>query len=246
MLLVKVTIIALYKEIKMNIIQYIKKAAGEIAFPKVCYICGIILPDKQHFLCHNCIKTKFEEAYISSEEKINRPESVVDRVALWQFDKGGELQNILHGLKYKRLTDIGIDLGAALGRKLKKRYKNTIPNKELMLLPVPLHTKRNRKRGYNQAEFIVEGVKAMFGGTIIPIDAVLRVKNTKTQTGFSLEKRRSNISGAFVVKKPEWISEKAVFIIDDVFTTGATGYELAHILKQSGAKSVYIATVAQA
>ncbi len=230
----------------MNLFQYFKKALADIAFPKVCYICGVLLSDNQHFLCNNCIKTKFEDVYLPDEEKINRPESVEGRVALWRFDKGGELQNLLHGLKYKRMTEIGIDMGVALGRRLKEEYGTRLRADETMLLPVPLHSKRNRKRGYNQAEYIVEGVQKVFGGHIVPKTAVIRIKNTKTQTGFSLEKRRTNISGAFEVINFEWISDKVVFIIDDVFTTGATGFELAHILKQSGAKSVYIATVAQA
>lgn len=75
---------------------------------------------------------------------------------------------------------------------------------------------------------------------------VVRVVNTKTQTGFSLEKRRENINGAFKITNQSTLENKHIIIVDDVFTTGATTFELASVLKSAGVAGVSIATVAQA
>lgn len=101
-------------------------------------------------------------------------------------------------------------------------------------------------RGYNQAFYIAKGVAEVTNLKILPKDAVVRNRNTKTQTGFSLEKRRKNIQGAFTVSDPEVVKETVCVIIDDVFTTGATTFELSRVLKKAGSLDLLIATVAQA
>jgi len=231
----------------MAFFPYIKSALMDIVFPKVCSLCGMPLSGHQQFICTNCVQTRFDDAFATAEDHLNLPESVKGRLALWQFDKGGYLQDLLHSLKYHRLTNVGIDLGVALAVKMKQVYKDDAFNiSELILLPVPLHPKKRKMRGFNQAYYIAKGIENVFGGQILPKNAVVRTKNTKTQTGFSLEKRRANISDAFKVNDIEWVTGKTIFIIDDVFTTGATGFELAQVLKDAGAESIFIVTVAQA
>lgn len=225
-------------------ISFLKESLTELLFPKVCSLCGMPLSGKQQFICGECIRYKFEHAELSKEELLNIPEDVDGRIALWQFDKGGYLQELLHDLKYNRLTGLGLDLGAALGMKIK--LATNISEDEVLLLPVPLHPKKRRKRGYNQSYYIAKGVQRVIKADIIPVKAVQRIRNTRTQTGFSLEQRRSNIEGAFVVNDTRVVEGKSILIIDDVFTTGATSFELAHMTKKAGASKIYIATVAQA
>lgn len=101
-------------------------------------------------------------------------------------------------------------------------------------------------RGYNQAFHIAKGVAEVTNLHILGKDVVVRNRNTKTQTGFSLEKRRRNIEGAFEVQDAEKVKEVLVVIIDDVFTTGATTFEMSGTLNKAGCKDIMIATVAQA
>lgn len=223
----------------------------EILFPKVCTVCGLRLATNENFVCNNCLESKFEEAYQPGKRSagdIMLPEGVCLQHALWNFDKGGYLQELLHQLKYNRLTGVGEDIGRQLGKSLQKNpeFMNWIKGRKVRLLPVPLHPKKHRMRGYNQAFYIAKGVAEVTNLHILDKDTVQRIKNTGTQTGFSLEKRRKNIDGAFKVTNHEKIKDVLCVIIDDVFTTGATTFELSSELRKAGCGEIMIATVAQA
>lgn len=176
------------------------------------------------------------------------PESVYQQYALWNFDKGGALQDLLHALKYDGLAAVGEEVGTLLGRRLMDHYLSDYvwPPEDYVLLPVPLHSLKLRMRGYNQARQIALGIERSTGIKIIEEDAVRRVRNTKSQTGFSVDKRMENIQGAFEIKVAHFITGKVVIIVDDVFTTGATTFELAMDCWENGTVACLIATVAQA
>lgn len=226
--------------------QKISRGIVDIAFPVICYICGRNLAKNENVICIDCLTGRFPTADTSSKDLI-LPDAVMAQTALWNFDKGGLLQEALHQLKYERLSGIGKDFGKALGWHLRKNhvYSGIIKNNNVIIVPVPLHHKKLLKRGYNQARCIAEGLKVVLNKGIIPEKAVIRTKNTKTQTGFTLEQRRQNLNGAFKVKHPSYIKNSLCLIIDDVFTTGATTFELAHTLMKAGARNTLIATVAQ-
>ena len=231
----------------MPVLQYIKNSVLELMFPKVCTICGVSLLNSQQFICNECAQNRFEKAVSTKSDRINLPECVIGRFALWQFDKGGFLQDLLHKLKYHRLTGVGEDLGLVLGNALKKEeILKLFDPTETLILPVPLHDKKRRIRGFNQAYFIAKGVSLTLGYDIIKKGVVERVKNTKTQTGFSLVKRRENIADAFNLPNPKKLSGKNIIIVDDVFTTGATAFELVTELEKGDVRKIFIATVAQA
>lgn len=177
------------------------------------------------------------------------PEGVVVQHALWNFDKGGDLQNLLHRLKYERLTTIGVDLGRRLGHRVTKHPLLTelFKENETVIQPVPLHFLKFRYRGFNQAFKLAQGFQEVWDEMpICGIKDVIRTKNTLSQTGFSLEKRLKNMHNAFKVKNKKMIKDKVVVIIDDVFTTGATTFELSHSLQQAGSGPIIILTIAQA
>lgn len=224
---------------------------SEILFPKVCTVCGLKLTTNENFVCSQCLNNKFEEAYRPGKRSTSDamlPEGIYLQHALWNFDKGGYLQELLHQLKYHRLTGVGVDIGRQLGKSLlgNPEFINWIKGRKVRLLPVPLHPKKRRMRGYNQAFFIAKGVAEVTNLHILEKNIVQRIKNTGTQTGFSLEKRRKNIDGAFKVTEPQKLKDVLCVIIDDVFTTGATTFELSSELKKAGCVEIMIATVAQA
>lgn len=232
----------------MGMLNFFIGGLQEVVFPHICEICGSALPDTTHFVCDDCLNNRFEYARISNSvhnSEILLPENVKVQFALWRFDKGGHLQDLLHALKYNRLYGVGEDLGKALGQRL-LRFSEFKRLENAVLVPVPLHKKKERKRGYNQAYYLAKGVGMVLGLPVVSKEGVVRIKNTKTQTGFSLEKRKENISEAFRVNRPVEIQGRTCFIVDDVFTTGATTFELADVLENAGAGKIMIITVAEA
>jgi ComF family protein len=199
--------------------------------------------DRDQSICVDCLRSRFEPAEISNEEIL--PESVLFRLSLWSFDKYGYLQNLLHKLKYNHCTSIGEQLGREAGRLL---LKSAIINSsgDWQLLAVPLHKKRHRMRGYNQSMEIAKGVAFSTKIPLLPKGIVSRRKHTKTQTGLNSSERTSNISGAFEITKESAFSAKSVLIIDDVYTTGATTFELAKSIHSVTGQHCGILTIAKA
>ncbi len=233
-------------------ISKISQGLAAVVFPRVCVCCGRENTRHERQLCSFCLEDRFEDANPENERVSSDtllPDGIAFQHALWQFDKGGNLQHLLHQLKYQRLTTIGVDLGRKLGERVRRHpeLEEVLQRQETITVPVPLHYLKYRYRGFNQAFKIACGFEQVWNQVpICKIDDVIRTKNTRTQTGFSLEKRLANIDGVFQVKNGAAIRDKMVVIIDDVFTTGATTFELSQSLLQAGAKTIAILTVAQA
>lgn len=176
------------------------------------------------------------------------PDAVQMQYALWKFDKGGMLQNLMHQLKYDRLTAIGHQMGETLARRLEAReiVQEELEKHDALLVPVPLHYLKFRRRGFNQAFSIARGIQKVLKISICRLEAVRRTKNTRSQTGFSLHKRVKNMKDAFYLARPNQIKGRLLIIVDDVFTTGATSFELAQTLDQADPEGIFIWTVAQA
>ncbi len=222
-----------------------------VVFPKVCICCGEVMPAKDHLICPFCLTNRFPETEAGmrpSTSDVILPESVYQQYALWSFDKGGSLQDLLHSLKYDGLAAVGEETGIMLGKRLRDYYLTNYiwPPENYILLPVPLHPSKKRMRGYNQAQLIANGIKRATGIDVVNEEAVHRIRNTRSQTGFSVDKRMQNVHGAFEISAAGHIKGKVVIIVDDVFTTGATTFELAMQCWQSGAVTCLIATVSQA
>ena len=138
--------------------------------------------------------------------------------ACFFFSKEGKVQHLIHELKYKGNADAGVYLGQALGKSIKEAplFQNVD-----FLIPVPLHPKREKERGYNQSLMIARGISETTG---IPIGEkyLMRSVNTATQTHKSKEERWKNVKDIFEIRHPEQLKGKYVLLVDDVLTTGAT------------------------
>jgi ComF family protein len=111
-----------------------------------------------------------------------------------------------------------------------------------MVIPVPLHPKRLRKRGFNQS---LRLARTIFPHIPLGIDILARTLNTKPQTGLSMKERPWNVRNAFEVASPLLEGMKTILLVDDVYTTGATVRACAKALKKAGAKEVHVFTVAR-
>jgi ComF family protein len=110
-----------------------------------------------------------------------------------------------------------------------------------LLVPVPLHPKRLKHRGFNQALFLAQA----FPSAPLAREAVIRTRHTVPQVGLNPKERQDNVKGAFAVPDPALVQDKNVLLIDDLFTTGSTVRECARVLRRAGARRVEVLTVAR-
>lgn len=215
------------------------QAITEISFPQVCVCCGTGINEKKEYICHLCKMKRFEPAH--ETDLIILPNNIAFQYAMWSFDKGGYLQLLLHKLKYDYLKEVGEQLGNILGEEfIRSQYIEEIGVSGLnpIFVPVPLHSSKKRKRGYNQARSIGEGLAEKTGWELIEDDFVKRIIKTTTQTGLDSNQRVENLKNAFVLTDENILNGRFPIIVDDVFTTGATTFELADVLvKDSGLKA---------
>ena len=138
--------------------------------------------------------------------------------ALLHFNAKGRVQHILHRIKYKHDRDAGVFLGALMGEALKNSERFATVD---TLLAVPLHKKKERSRGFNQSQLLVEGIQQVW-----ELDSagreLMRVVRTPSQTKRGRLDRWLNVKEAFHLPDPETLRGKHVLIVDDVVTTGAT------------------------
>ncbi len=220
-----------------------------IFFPRVCLSCKNGIPGSDKLICPFCAATKFEDPNpdrYSSLPAVILPECVYFLDSMWQFDTSGGLRGILHSLKYDGLLTLGHELGELLFDKVfRKRaeYSEWTPQ-NAVVLPVPMHRSRQRARGYNQAAEIARGFSNRSLIPLIHDESIRRVRYTKSQTGFSQSKRAMNLQDAFRVFDDACVQSRKVIIIDDVFTTGSTTFELASTVSKAGAGAIGILTVA--
>ena len=226
-----------------NIILY-------LLFPRTCFNCGIDLPsNEQGFLCKECLK------------KLKKPGPIIcQRCGITLKDGGAHCFNcrgtkakhfkcslirsaldfnepsrsLIHGLKYEKYTNIAKFFAPLM-------YKTLLENPDMLeaeyFVSVPIHKKRLKKRGFNQAEVLARELSTL--ANIPYLNALTRIKNTKSQTKLTKKERTENIKEAFVCSEPKEIKRKAIILIDDVCTTGATLEECAKVLKKAGAREVY-------
>jgi ComF family protein len=220
-----------------------------ILFPRICLSCRNGIPGSETLICPFCASSKFEDPNpdrYSSPPGIILPEIIYFFDSMWQFDTSGGLRDMLHSLKYDGLLTLGHELGVLLYDRVfnKRPEKDTWTPDNTVLLPVPMHRARQRARGYNQATEIAHGFSRRSGIPMLHNASVLRVRRTKSQTGFSQAKRVQNIQGAFSVNDSACFQGLKVIIIDDVYTTGSTTFELASTVHRAGSGAIGILTVA--
>ncbi len=150
----------------------------------------------------------------------------------YAFRHDNGIQALIHDLKYRGFTKIGTFLGNIIGTELKLHYSDKLKEYQYMI-PVPLHSGKLRERGFNQSLLICNGIADAIPLKILN-ENIVRVKNTKSQTGLSFEQRIANVQDAFALNPKLTISElkSGVLVVDDVLTTGSTIKEVIRLLKQ--------------
>lgn len=218
-----------------------------LVFPHVCALCGKSLIEGEDVICLYCLyRLPLTNFHHDRENKVELrffgKIPVQQASALFYFNKGSDFRHLIHLLKYKDRKDVGEMLGRFAGRELQK--SNSFQDIDY-IIPIPLHKKKEKSRGYNQAESIALGLAESLS---IPIDkqSVIRVKANKTQTRKNVFQRWQNVQEIFQLVDANTLKGKHLLIIDDVLTTGATIESCAQeLLKIDGVKiSIFTLAVA--
>lgn len=243
----------------LPLFKKISDFAIDILFPISCLSCS----KESEFICDSCLKKiplkKDQNCPIC--EKVITPDGkvcfnckdrfLIDGILVASSYKNAIVAHSIHLFKYNFVEKLAEPLGKIL--------LNCIMSSDLslpdLIIPVPLHKKRLRWRGFNQAELLADFLgKNITPGFNIRVENNLLIRKKKTKPQMKIRnasERKNNIKGAFTIKKEDLkknirlIKEKRIYLIDDVATTGNTLFECAKILKKAGAKEVYAIVIAR-
>jgi len=171
-------------------------------------------------------------------------------VAYGSYDGG--LRELIHLLKYEQVRPAAMVLGRMLAEAL-SGLDSCWARGPVMVVPVPLHARKLRQRGFNQSELIAQAAikqdamtRGSGSGRLALHPGILeRRRETQSQTGLTRHQRRENLRGSLAVAKPGELAGREILLVDDVFTTGTTVSECARVLRRAGASKIYVATVAR-
>jgi ComF family protein len=193
----------------------------------LCPICGVTFPSeiKDDHLCEDCLRKR--PFYDSA-------------VAPYRYE--GPILEAIHRFKYGAKSFLAASLGPLLAQFTEERIENP---RHLLTMPVPLHPKRVRERGFNQslllARYVARGLKSD-----LDFLSLKRLRYTLPQTRLAKKERQKNVRGAFQLNSRDAVKGKTIVLVDDVVTTGNTMNECARVLKKGGACKVFCVSLARA
>lgn len=215
-----------------------------LVYPHTCALCNSGLTRGEYKICTRCDfrLPKFRNCDESTSflPMLSRAHFYSFVYSYIKYYKKGIGQTLLQKIKYDNKPDLAFFIGYRMGLEF-------IPPKPgfEIILPVPLHKKKLKKRGYNQADYFAEGISKSTGIIWSP-DIICRVKNNPSQTNKSRIERIKNVEGVFQIKKIDSIVSKKILVVDDVITTGATLSACSEALEKTGAHVAGVASIALA
>ena len=215
----------------MEFLNFLNRGFLNFLFPFHCAECKIRLfpGDLLLPLCKNCFsRVSFYKVPIKP-----------DTYAVCKYE--GTVKEIIHSLKYGRKRFLAQGLGTILADFYKQNLDPECHRRIDFIVPVPLHRAREKERGFNQAELIASAMSKILN---LPLSSnnLVRIKNTPSQTLIKKNQRLKNLKDAFKIKRPFYFQKKAVLLVDDVYTTGATTDECRKVLRKAKAGNVFVLT----
>lgn len=206
----------------------------ELFFPTLCVTCGNRLVTQEKFLCIDCWHDlPVNNFHFNAGNKVAQlfwgRVKIENATAFFAYNKGSNYQHLIHFIKYKGLKELGFETGRRFGTALSESPGfNSVD----VIVPVPLHPKKQKIRGYNQCEWIANGISDTLGKPV-SVNNLRRNLNTSTQTRKTRYERWENVENIFEVARPSEFAGKHILLIDDVVTTGSTlescAFQLLHI-----------------
>ncbi len=231
-----------------QVVRYLRDFK-HLLLPELCVHCSSLLKtDEQHF-CNIC-RDELPLSCFSSLTMNPIHDIFFGRLQVAQahsyvlFNKKGITQSLIHQFKYKENAPLAYTLGMYHGHFLQDHF-NWHATPEAVLVPVPMHDKKLKKRGYNQAEWYAQGL-ARICHFPVDIESLVKITNTQSQTKKGRFMRWKNVKEIFYLKDTTRFKDKNVYLVDDVLTTGATLEACAREIARSNPASINIITLALA
>lgn len=228
----------------MQLAQSIKDAFA-LLFSELCAACNQALVNQEKCLCTHCFYN-LPTTYFHLDENNLAARQLMAHAAIENvdsflyFSSGSIVQKIIHQIKYKNGFETAELLGKLYGQRIKE---SRIFDSCNLIIPVPLHKKRKRSRGYNQSDYIAKGLSKVIN---IPYDRknLVRIAYNESQISRKRSERFENVKDIFQIKHPEGLIGKHILLVDDVLTTGATLEACSSLLLSVPNTKVSIATLA--
>lgn len=200
----------------------LKESLFHLLFPNVCAGCGNDMITGNTSLCLKCIdampETNFEKHTNNPiEKKFWGRIPLAGATAQYYFTRESLMQQLMHEFKYRGNKDLGFQLGKMMGQSLKRSGRLRVD----ALIPLPLFASKEKRRGFNQATVLCEGIAEELKIPVLK-NVIIRSTYTDTQTKKSRIDRWLNMEGKFILNNPSIIYGKHLLLVDDVVTTGAT------------------------
>ena len=193
-----------------------------LLYPPICHICGNSLAPHEKFICSHCIKALPRTGYHRKpdnpmEQRFAGQFPFVSATGHFFYARDTSLSQLIQDMKYRGFRDIGKFLGELAGTEL---FTSGFLSEIEYIVPVPMYFLKKAKRGYNQTDYIAEGISKV---TDIPVlQALKMIRRRKTQTALTRIERLANADNLFAIKKAIDLSGKTILIVDDICTTGTT------------------------
>jgi ComF family protein len=213
----------------------------DFIYPPLCVLCEASLTESEELVCAHCLALlpRHDDHQVASEQlaaSLSEPAYFTSSIALFPYNDA--IQALIHLLKYKGYR--------SLAKPLAQELAKILPDCELpsnpLIIPVPLHKRRLRERGFNQSLLLAAELCRCCHWVLRP-ELLQRIRPTIPQARLSRAQRSSNLAGAFAVRDSGIIAERDVLLVDDVLTTGHTLNECARTLRAAGAASVHVVTL---
>lgn len=211
------------------------KKLESIVFPPCCAICGKLNSKK---CCKDCEKRINSQLNLNIENKAG----YYFEKHMYLFKYKNEIRNLILDYKFRDKSYL-YELFAKIITKNEKICG--ILEKYDIIIPVPIHKKRKKQRGYNQSELIARQISKNIANLQLENKAFIKIKNNKPQSTLNKKQRKQNVKNVYKLENKGKIENKNIVLFDDIYTTGNTANEIAKILKQNGANKILVLTIAK-
>lgn len=220
---------------------------ADILFPRHCCHCGeLLLGDERHLCTHCWMHLPYTHnaavAGNETEQHFLTHHEVEAAMSLLYFHPDSATRDIVHDIKYRGARQLGLTMGMLMGEAIAAcgRFDSVD-----LILPVPLHWRRERQRSYNQSELLCRGIAKKWPRPVVTGNLV-RTINTESQTHMTAAERAANVEGVFTVRKPDRLRGRHILLVDDVVTTGSTTAACCDALLNAEVTHISIASLAMA
>jgi len=207
----------------MSILNDLLGGAARLLFPARCPVCGGEMPRGSRVVCTRCryavpLTGFCYAAYNPLWERLSAMVPVEQASAFLYFIRGSGWRELIHRFKYDGAWRLARDMGLWYGHCL---TESGLYGGVETVVPIPLHWRKRLRRGYNQSEYLAEGIARALG---VQVDrsSVRRLRNNPAQALHRRDERWDNVEGIFAVRRPERLAGRHLLLVDDVLTTGAT------------------------